>query len=127
MMINRNVQKAIPLIALAALVSLIAGCGEDASEAEMASPAAAMTVTLNADRLEIYETNCKICHGLADSGAPQTGVVADWQERSAMGMDVLLDNAMNGYQAMPPMGGCFHCTEDDFRQLISFMTSGLVN
>ena len=124
MMIIRNLQKAVTLIAL---LSLITGCGENASEEETARPTAAVAVTLNADRLEIYQTSCKICHGLADSGAPQTGVVADWQERSAKGMGVLLDNAMNGYQAMPPMGGCFHCTEDDFRQLISFMTSGLAN
>ena len=121
MMINGNLQKTILLLAL---VVLPGGCDGGGIEKESASLAvAAVATTLDADRQEIYETSCEICHGLADSGAPQTGIAADWQERSARGMDVVVDNAMNGYQAMPPMGGCFHCTVDDFRQLISFMIS----
>jgi cytochrome c5 len=125
MMTNRYFQKAVFLLAL---VPLLGGCDDGGNEKGAASPSAtAVVVTLDANRQEIYETSCKICHGLANSGAPQTGVAADWQERSARGMEVMVDNAMNGYQAMPPMGGCFHCTEEDFRQLIGFMTSGIAN
>jgi cytochrome c5 len=63
---------------------------------------------------------------MAGTGAPVSGKLSDWQERTGKGMEALLNNSMDGYQAMPAMGGCFDCAEEDFRQLITFMTSGLV-
>ena len=128
MMKHKNFQNMARLLGLSVLLAVGSGCGDSGNEVGAAAPATAIVaVALNADQQEIYETNCAVCHSLADSGAPQTGVAADWQERSARGMDMMIDNAMDGYQAMPPMGGCFHCTEDDFRQLIAYMAGAAAN
>lgn len=109
-------------------ILLVAACGvSDDNTATAASAVPEMQqITLDARGQDVYDTNCVVCHGMAGSGAPQTGAIADWQERSGQGMDVMLNNAMDGFQAMPAMGGCFDCDEDDFRQLITFMTSGML-
>ncbi len=109
-------------------ILLLAGCGgsNDGTGTSQSAMPEAQVVQLDARRQDIYDTNCAVCHGMAGTGAPQTGQLADWQERSAKGMEALLNNSMDGFQAMPAMGGCFDCTEDDFRPLITFMTSGLV-
>ena len=117
------------MAALAALLALVSACGEsdNSSEADQPVTSVAQQITLDARGQEVYDTNCAVCHAMPGSGAPQTGVSADWQERTAKGMDTMLDNAMDGFQAMPAMGGCFDCGEDDFRQLIAFMTNGALN
>lgn len=98
--------------------AILGGCGEKPSVPDVAQ------VKLSAELEGVYQTSCAVCHGTAGTGAPQTGVAEDWQGRIDAGMDAVLNKAMNGYQGMPAMGGCFHCSEDDFRQLIGFMTNG---
>jgi cytochrome c5 len=39
----------------------------------------------------------------------------------AKGMDTLLDNTINGYKGMPPLGMCMDCGEEEFEALIRFM------
>ena len=116
----------VKMVALGIPMLLIAACSggdNDTGSAGSATPEV-QVVTLDARGQDIYDTNCIVCHGMEGTGAPQSGKLADWQERSDKGMDAMLDNAMDGFQAMPPMGGCFDCTEGDFRQLITFMTGG---
>jgi cytochrome c5 len=36
---------------------------------------------------------------------------------------MLLDHIVNGYRAMPPLGQCIECTEDDLKTLMRFMSS----
>lgn len=71
---------------------------------------------------EIYNRSCKACHSTPASGAPQKGDAAAWAPRVAQGMDSLLDHTIDGYKAMPPMGMCMDCTEDQFVALIEYMT-----
>lgn len=111
----------IPLLFLAAC-----GEGNDNAATPASAAPASQQITLATRQQDIYDTNCAVCHGMTGSGAPQSGVITDWQKRSGKGMDTMLNNAMDGFQAMPAMGGCFDCEEEDFRQLITFMTSGIL-
>lgn len=114
-------------LAAGMFVLLLSGCGDDEpkTSAQKVPQENAVTVTLDAERQDIYDTNCKVCHGMAGTGAPVSGQTEDWQGRVAVGMDTIVDRVMDGYQAMPPMGGCFDCTEEDFRELTRFMTNGI--
>ncbi|MGH8431934.1 MAG: c-type cytochrome [Solimonas sp.] len=68
------------------------------------------------------DSSCKTCHGVAGTGAPPTGDTAAWQPRVAKGIDPLLDHTIDGFNAMPPMGTCPQCTEDQFVALIEYMS-----
>lgn len=125
-----KIKKLVSVFSVGIPMLLVVGCGGSndstgTGAAESALPEA-QVVVLDARRQDIYETNCAICHSKAGTGAPQSGKLSDWQERSSKGMEAMLNNAMDGFQAMPAMGGCFDCTEEDFRPLITFMTSGVL-
>lgn len=81
----------------------------------------AVMTSVSAEVEEIYNRSCKACHSTAASGAPQTGDVDAWAPRIAQGVDTLLDHTIDGYQAMPPMGMCMDCSEDQFVALIEYM------
>ena len=59
---------------------------------------------------------------MPDSGAPLTGVTAQWKPRLDKGMPVLLRNVVEGVNGMPAGGQCFACTTDDYEALIRFMS-----
>lgn len=81
---------------------------------------------VNAEVEDIYNRSCKACHSIPASGAPQTGDAEAWAPRIAQGVDTLLDHTIDGYQAMPPMGMCMDCTEDQFVALIEYMAGGKI-
>jgi len=71
-----------------------------------------------------YNRSCASCHVSGVANAPRTGDAAAWQAVLALrGMDALVQNVRNGYNAMPPMGMCLQCTDDDFRALIEYMAA----
>lgn len=70
---------------------------------------------------ELYLQTCHSCHESGVGGAPRTGDSAAWAPRLEKGMDTLVDNAVNGYRAMPPRGLCFDCSEAEFAALIRYM------
>lgn len=76
----------------------------------------------DADIEAIYERSCKACHSTPASGAPQTGDTEAWKPRIAQGIDMLLDHTIDGYKAMPPMGMCMDCSEEQFLALIEYMS-----
>ena len=106
----------------------LAACGEESAPGKKSAPQMEAKVVaaqeLSPELRTIYQTSCQVCHDNAGTGAPVSGVAEDWTARVELGMDPMLENVMNGYQGMPAMGGCFHCTEEDFRLLIGFMTGG---
>lgn len=69
----------------------------------------------------LYESSCKACHAVADSGAPLTGDRTQWDARWAKGETVLLQHTQVGFAAMPAGGQCFTCTPADHAALIRFM------
>src|SRR3569623_1911373 len=53
----------------------------------------------------VYKNVCAACHTTGAAGAPKIGDNAAWTARIAQGYDTLLDHAVKGIRAMPPMGG----------------------
>ena len=74
---------------------------------------------------EIYQASCAACHASGVGGAPITGDAGAWQARMAQGMDTLVENAIKGVNAMPPMGTCFSCSNDDIKATVEYMVKDL--
>ncbi|WP_106316224.1 c-type cytochrome [Legionella pneumophila] len=67
---------------------------------------------------KIFNHFCVNCHGtkpMISLGAPEIGNERAWGERLKQGMEVLFKHTDEGFNAMPPRGGCFECTD---KQLI---------
>lgn len=106
------------LVLTAALV--LSACGPKAPPPP--TPAQALALRPADARLSaLYETSCHACHAIPGTGAPLVHHKADWDGRYKRGEQVLLDHAIQGYNAMPATGQCATCTPDDFRGLIRFM------
>lgn len=72
---------------------------------------------------EKYLRSCQMCHASPDAEAPLTGHVAAWNTRlDQHGMGVLVLHVKTGVNAMPPMGLCNDCSDDEFIALIEFMS-----
>lgn len=69
-----------------------------------------------------YERSCMACHGVR-SAAPLTGHAESWRPRLAQGMDTLLKHTREGLRGMPAMGLCPDCGDQDFSDLITFMST----
>ena len=54
---------------------------------------------------QIYAATCAACHGTGVAGAPTLGDTAAWAPLLEKGYETLLQNAINGINAMPPRGG----------------------
>lgn len=75
-----------------------------------------------ADVEERYQNSCVFCHGSGAAGAPKTGDEAAWAPRLEKSMDELVASTRNGKGAMPPMGMCNDCSDEEFKALIEYMT-----
>ena len=72
----------------------------------------------------IYERSCKACHAVTGMGAPLTGHADAWTLRSGQrSMSELVASVRNGLNAMPAMGYCPDCSDEDFSALIQFMST----
>lgn len=75
---------------------------------------------------EIFDSACVICHGKGkQAGAPIIGVASDWEARIAKGVDTLYINAIQGYNAMPAMGLCSDCSEEEIMATVDYMVEGI--
>lgn len=70
---------------------------------------------------QVYQASCFACHGTGALGAPKTA--DDWAARLGKGRDVLIDHAINGFNAMPPRGTCMDCSDDEIAAAVDFMTA----
>ncbi len=90
---------------------------EDIKFAEAALPS-------NERLTEIYERSCASCHALSDAEAPLTGHKVAWDHLlSEKGLNGLVTSAKMGINAMPAMGYCLDCSDEDFAALIEFMAN----
>jgi cytochrome c5 len=69
----------------------------------------------------LYETSCKACHTITESGAPMIHDAKAWGPRWKQGLPVLVDHSLQGFNAMPAGGQCATCTPADLEALIRFM------
>ncbi len=75
---------------------------------------------------EVYNQACVACHGAGVLGAPKFQVAADWQPRlDERGLDGIWQNALDGINAMPPMGTCGACSDDEIKAAIEYMIEGI--
>ena len=84
-------------------------------------------VTMNIVRTgeDIYKSSCAACHSSGVLGAPKNQNAGDWGPRLAeKGKKGLWRNAIKGINAMPPMGVCGNCSEDDIMAAINYMIEG---
>lgn len=77
------------------------------------------------DGKTVYDTYCTACHSTGVSESPIKGNAEQWAPRIAQGMDVLTDHAVKGFNAMPAMGTCMDCSQDEIVAAINYMIEGL--
>ena len=74
---------------------------------------------------EIYNKACVACHSVGVLNAPKLQDAADWAPRMTKGFDTVWQNAINVIGAMPPMGTCGDCSNDDITAAIEHMIEGI--
>jgi cytochrome c5 len=70
---------------------------------------------------EIYRDFCAVCHSGGWQGAPIANEPSEWRERLSAGADAMLQNVKQGLNAMPPMGTCVDCTDEELQSAIAEM------
>ncbi len=91
--------------------------GEDCA----AAPAATASAEPRSGQ-QVFDQACVICHGKGKQvGAPIIAVASDWEARLEKGMDTLYVNAIDGYNAMPAMGLCSDCSEEEVMAAVDYM------
>lgn len=70
-----------------------------------------------------YQTVCSSCHGMGIMGAPKLGDKAEWPSRIAQGLDTLYQHTLEGFNMMPPKGGCTTCSDEDIKAVVDYMVA----
>lgn len=70
---------------------------------------------------EIVASVCAGCHASGVLGAPKIGDAGSWAKARAAGMDAMVNNAINGKNAMPARGGNPALSDDQIRAAVEFM------
>ena len=79
--------------------------------------------TAAANVASTYSRTCGTCHDSGALGAPKRGDTAAWNRlRAQKGMDGLIRSTRQGMPQMPAMGLCQSCSNDDFKNLIDYMS-----
>lgn len=98
-------------------VGQVCMAGEDCA----AAPTASASSGEPRDPADIYGSACATCHDAGVSGAPKLGSVDDWASRLDKGTETLYDHAINGFNAMPAMGLCSDCSEEEIEKTVDYM------
>ncbi|MBV1915870.1 MAG: c-type cytochrome [Pseudomonadales bacterium] len=105
-----------------AVIASEAAPADEPASVEETAPAAEMEVAATgATGEETYKKSCAMCHAGGTAGAPKLGDGAAWAARSEKGLDGMLAIAKKGLNAMPPMGMCMSCSDDELKAAISYM------
>lgn len=73
------------------------------------------------DGRAVYSAVCARCHATGEYGSPKLGDRTAWQPRLHLGVDHLLDQAIDGLGAMPPRGGKDDLADAELRAAIVYM------
>ena len=68
----------------------------------------------------LYGNVCSACHATGAAGAPMLGSEA-MTERTQKGLDTLVQNAINGLNAMPARGGRPDLSDEQIRVIVEYM------
>jgi cytochrome c5 len=69
----------------------------------------------------IYNDFCAVCHSGGWQGAPIANDASEWKERMSAGAETMFKNAKNGLNAMPAMGTCMDCSDEELKSAIAEM------
>jgi len=69
----------------------------------------------------VYDGLCKTCHAAGVAGAPIPGSEDMLARNAERGLDGLVQNAINGLNAMPPKGGNPALTDEQIQAAVEFM------
>ena len=92
---------------------------EVATPEEMAAIRAAASGEVDGEAT--YNQACFSCHAAGVAGAPKLGDTDAWTDRIAKGTDVLYDNSIKGFNAMPPKGGFVNLSDEQVRAAVDYM------
>ena len=71
---------------------------------------------------QVYQARCFACHGTGAAQAPLLGDVIEWEVRLEKGLDVVVQNTINGLNgSMPPRGLCAECSDDNLKTIVDYM------
>lgn len=70
---------------------------------------------------EIYQTYCFPCHDSGAVGAPKIGDAQAMQRLRDKRFDTLLENTRKGLKAMPRLGTCLDCTEEELKRSVEYL------
>ena len=73
----------------------------------------------------VYNLGCAACHTAGLAGAPMFANVSQWQGRVEKGLETLVNNSYNGYNAMPAKGLCQDCTREEVQNSVQYMLDAL--
>ncbi|HAQ38606.1 MAG TPA: cytochrome c5 family protein [Saprospirales bacterium] len=117
---------------MAVFVFALISCGGEKKEKE--TPEAtieaqveevAATTTHAPETIALYDKYCTVCHKEGIAGAPKIGDATLWGPRAEKGMATLVKHVTEGYTGetgiMPAKGTCMECTEDNYKNLITYM------
>lgn len=84
------------------------------------APAQAVASDDSTDTEMVYNTVCAACHATGVAEAPKPGS-PEMAQRAEKGLDVLVQSALNGLNAMPPRGGRPDLSEEQIKAVVEFM------
>ena len=75
---------------------------------------------------QVWDANCRICHGSGNFGAPKITGSRFWSKRLEKGVDVLISHGLNGFESarggfMPARGGNDELTDAEVEAAVRFM------
>ncbi|MEM8754296.1 MAG: c-type cytochrome [Pseudomonadota bacterium] len=75
---------------------------------------------------EVWDANCRICHGSGNFGAPKITGARFWAKRLEKGVATLVGHAQNGFETplgglMPARGGNEDLTDAEVEAAVRFM------
>ncbi|WP_413701220.1 c-type cytochrome [Psychromonas sp. KJ10-10] len=73
---------------------------------------------------KIYNTYCVACHATGVAGSPIKGDALAWAPRIGQGEEVLIQHAINGFNAMPARGTCMDCSDEEIAETVRFLIQG---
>ena len=113
------------LFSLLLLAVLLSACSSVASQnlgfGEQFRPPTLRAVTVDEEVMAKWSRSCALCHITGEAGAPVVGDTAEWQRRLEQGEEAIINNVVEGFNSMPPLGYCMACEVSDFRAMVAYM------
>lgn len=102
---------------------------QHAAKPVVAEAAATEPVATALSGPQVFNEACIACHGSGIGGAPVLTDADNWAGRTAQGIDVLYQHALEGYTGssgyMPPKGARLDLSDQEVKDAVDYMVSEL--